>query len=298
MNKSIRKIGICGATIIGRSNPLLLSKILYRIKFKKKMNYKNPQGFNEKLQWLKFNNNDPLVVQCADKDSMHKYVKEKHCEQILNKVYGIYRSIDEIDYDKLPNKFALKGTHGCGFNIICKDKSRLDIERTNKLLDKWLKTKYGYRWGEIHYNKMEPKIIAEKFIEGINSDTLLDYKIHCFNGVPNFTLVCKDRMDGVGKAKYYYFDNDWELIPYNEESKNCKEKIIIPKHFNEMLEYSRVLSKGFPFVRMDFYDTESGPILGEMTFTPGAALDNEYLPQIERLLGDMIDLSGIKSSAY
>lgn len=296
MNKNIKKIGICGTRTIGRVNPLLLSKILYRIKFKKKMNYKNPQGFNEKLQWLKFNDKNPLVIQCGDKDSMHGYVKDKKCDAVLNEVYGVYRSVDEIDYDKLPNKFALKGTHGCGFNIICTDKSKLDIEKTNKILDKWLKTKYGYTWGEVHYNKMEPKIIAEKFIDGPeNGEALVDYKIHCFNGEPKFTLVCKDRVNGVGKAKYYFLDNNWHALSYTERSKGSEGEIEKPKYLEEMMKYSKILSDGFPFVRMDFYDTADGPILGEMTFTPNAGLDEELTPEAEIELGNMIDLSSVKS---
>ncbi|MGL4656710.1 MAG: ATP-grasp fold amidoligase family protein [Sarcina sp.] len=297
MKKNIKKIGICGTRTICRISPLLLSKILYRIKFKKKMDYKNPQGFNEKLQWLKFNFDEKLVIKCADKDTLHEYVKEKQCTQVLNEVYGVYRNVEEIDYDKLPDKFALKGTHGCGFNIICTDKSKLNIEATNKLLDKWLKTKYGYTWAEIHYNKMEPKIIAEKFIEGLEEgEALTDYKIHCFNGVPKFTLVCKERVNGIGKAKYYYFDNDWNVLSYTKKSEGCTDRIEKPASFEKMMEYSKILSEGIPFVRVDFYNTADGPILGEMTFTPNAGLDEELTSEAEIELGNMIDLSNVKSN--
>ncbi|WP_297520187.1 ATP-grasp fold amidoligase family protein [uncultured Clostridium sp.] len=290
MNKNMKKVGLGCTKMIAKVSPITLSKILYKIKFGKPLDLKNPKGFNEKLQWLKFNYNNPLVAQCGDKYDMHSYVKSKGCESVLNEVYGVYRNVSEIDYNKLPGKFVLKGTHGCGFNIICTNKEMLDIEKTNKLLVKWLKTNYALVWGEVHYGKMEPKIIVEKFIEGSNEHTLEDYKIFCFDGKPYCTMICKDRKSGQGKAQYHYYDKNWKTIDWCNNDAEYTPK---PKSFEAMIKYSEILSKGFPFVRMDFYDTKSGPILGEMTFTPCAALDTDYSVEGERILGDMIRISNL-----
>lgn len=293
MSNVTRKAKYLGTKTVCKISPKLLSNILYKIRFGKFIDFNDPKGFNEKLQWLKFNYDNPNVIKCGDKYDMHEYVRNKGCEEILNEIYGVYYDSKEIDYNKLPLKFALKGTHGCGFNIICKDKSKLDIIKTNKTLDKWLNTDYSYKSGEIHYRKMKPKIIAEKFIESDDGESPTDYKVYCFNGKPYCTMVCKERRGPGGKADYYYFDNNWNRLDYEKSGKNYDVKFEKPESFEKMLKYSEILSEEFPFVRMDFYDTKEGIILGEMTFTPCAALDNDYKNDVELLLGDMINIKHI-----
>ena len=78
--------------------------------------------------WLKLKKyyKNPLITQCVDKYAVRDYIKECGCEEILNDLIGVYDSSDEIKWDELPDKFALKCNHGCGYNIICDDKSKLD----------------------------------------------------------------------------------------------------------------------------------------------------------------------------
>lgn len=269
-------------------SPVIATKVLYRMAFKRKINLKKPITFNEKLQWLKLYWQNPLVAKCADKYDMREYVIECGCSNALNEVYGMYTNVNDIDFDKFPNQFAIKGTHGCGYNIICTDKKLLDKDNTKIQLNKWLKERYSLVAAEIQYDKMLPKIICEKYIRGKNSEVPNDYKVYCFNGKPLFTMACVDRIDG--KASYYFFDNNWCLLPYNDASKNCKVIIEKPNSFSEMIEYCEKLTKPFPFVRMDFYDTDRGAILGEMTFTPAGALDSALSYDIDKLMGDLINL--------
>ena len=121
-------------------SPVLATKYIYKRATGKSIDLNNPKSFNEKVQWLKLYWQHPLVVQCADKYEVRAFIKERHCEDILNPLYGVYNDTSEIDWDKLPEKFVLKTTNGCGTNIICKDKDELDKEEIVTKLKKWLKT--------------------------------------------------------------------------------------------------------------------------------------------------------------
>ncbi len=279
---------------LSKVSPTLASKYLYKKNFGKSINLVNPKTFNEKLMWLKLYWQHPLKVRCADKYEVIEYAKEVACHDIINTVYNIYDSTKEIEWDKLPQKVVLKCTHGCGANIVSKDKNSLDKANTLKNLDKWMKKDYSLDYAEIHYKKIKPRIISEKYIEPESGLLPKDYKVFCFNGEPKVTMVCSNRESGT--AKYYFFDNDWNILPYNKSGKEAlKNKIVTsledkPKCFEKMLDSAKKLSQPFPFVRIDFYEKDDQVILGEMTFTPCGCIDHNLTKEAEYDMGEWIKL--------
>lgn len=267
------------------NNPVALTKKIYKKKFGKVLNLDSPKTFNEKLQWLKLYNENDLVIKCADKYTIREYVLECDCEEILNELYGVYSNIEEIDFESLPNKFVLKCTQGCGYNIICKNKNSFNINKNKLKLQEWLNTTFGIVNCETHYSKMTPKVICEKYLEGDREFGLIDYKIYCFNGKAIYTLVCLDRENEVKKE---FYDIEWNKVKLRKDSSDLSIKK--PSSYDEMLKYAEILSKPFPFVRVDFYEVDKKPILGEMTFTPAACLSDEYTQEGEYLLGSLIEL--------
>lgn len=289
-----KKIWLKSSGVIYNISPILASKVLFLFSMKKRLNLKNPKTFNEKIQWLKLYWQDPRVAKCADKYDLREYVESCGLEELLNPIYGIYTDVNNIDFDKLPKKFALKGTHGCGYNLICTDKEKLNINETREIAKRWMKSRYAYVAAEIQYDKMTPKIIIEKFIDGIDGNVVTDYKIFCFNGKPTITMVCEGRGE-CERAKYYFYDNFWEVKPYNKDSTELiksgrKKHADKPKSFDNMIKYAEILSKPFPFVRVDFYDVNGKPILGEMTFTPCGGIDSRLNPEVDILMGNLINL--------
>lgn len=273
--------------LIYNVSPELASKALYTLSTRKILNIKNPNTFNEKLMWLKLNWQHPLVAKCADKYEVREYVKECGYENILTELYGVYENPDEIMWNELPRKFAMKCTHGCGFNIICDDKENLDKNKSIENLEKWMKTRYVFEAIEVQYDKMKPRIICEEYIETEAGVLPNDYKIYCFNGEPKLTLVCTERSNDV---KLDFLDLDWNTIDIGEKGWGSGKIPEKPKCYEEMLEICKVLSKPFPFVRIDFYDYNGRPILGEMTFTPSGCAARYYNDKGQKLLGDMIKL--------
>ncbi len=271
-------------------SPEFSAKAHYYIKFKKKLNLRNPTNFNEKIQWLKFNEyKGDIYTLCADKYKVREYIISKGCGEILNELYGVYDNPQAIDYDALPEKFALKCNHGAGYNIICDNKSALNIEKTNKKLNEWMKQDFSSHFVEPQYKKIERKILCEKFIENEYGGFPDDYKFYCFNGKPYAVMVCIGREKGT--PKFYYFDMDWNPLPFEDtiELINDNQLPEMPEGFHKMKEYAFKLATDFKFVRADFYLLNGQVIFGELTFTPSAGLD-VTLQEADVILGGQLKL--------
>ncbi|MDD5447733.1 MAG: ATP-grasp fold amidoligase family protein [Actinomycetota bacterium] len=268
-------------------SPVIASKYLYRSIMGRKLDLKNPQDFNEKLQWLKLYWRDPLITKCTDKYEVRDYVKSCGCEEILNELYGVYDEVSKIDWDNLPSKFALKCTHGCKSNIICDDKQKLDKEQVFNQLSKWMKIRYDRIAAEIHVKNIKPRVICERYIETSDGFLPNDYKIYCFNGKPKLVLVCTERATGYKRA---FLDLNWEKLDIAKDGEATAQIPKKPECFEKMLKYSERLAQPFPFVRIDFYDFNGKPILGEMTFTPVGCIARCYTEEGLKWLGDMLEL--------
>lgn len=275
-------------------SPLLNTKVVYFMKFKKRINLKNPQTLDEKIQYLKFHDyyQNPLVTQCADKYAVREYVKQCGCEEILNELYFAWDSVDEINWDMLPNQFVIKWNFGCGENLICFDKSKLDIADAKKKLNDWYKEHdtFYLTYAEMQYKGIPPKLICEKLIETEDGGLPVDYKLYCFKGYADCVLVCTGRQNDGHGTKYYFFDKEWNLKRYNKNGKNAPANFTLPKPdgIEKVFEYAEKLTKPFPFVRADFYLEKGKVTFGELTFTPCGGFDVNRLPETQRLFGSMV----------
>lgn len=266
-------------------SPVLFVKHRYKKIFGKKLYLKNPVGFNEKILWLSLYWQDPKIVLCADKYTLREYVSKKNLDFLMPTLYGVYNSTNDINWDSFPNKFVIKCTHGCKYNIICFEKNKLNINEATNKLDRWMNEKYGYNTYEPQYGKMIPRIIAEEFIE-TNAESLPeDYKIYCFNGKPYCVLVCLERET---ELRLEWYDLDWNILDIG--AKPNENKAQKPVCLDKMIEYAEILSKDFPFVRVDFYDSFGKPVLGEMTFSPMYGMATYYSEAGNKQLGDMLKL--------
>lgn len=260
--------------LISSFNPTLASRIRYRKYLGKRLNLSNPQTLNEKMMYLKLNTywNQQYVSDCADKYEIHRVVREKGCPEILNELYGAWDNVEDIDWDSLPQKFAIKCNHGSGYNIICNDKTTFDIASVKKKLKKWMKESYGVNRAEQGiYSKIKRKIIAEKFIETADKMPPKDYKFFCSYGEVKFLFVASDRINGQTKFDYYY--PDWTWIPVKNQHPNVgqTEK---PEMLDQMIEYAKKLSKDLPLIRVDLYNEGTQIIFGELTFTHFGCLNS------------------------
>lgn len=243
----------------------------------RKLNLKKPITFNEKLQWLKLYYKDPIITKCADKYLVKDYIKTIIGNDYIIPTIGVWDNSNSIDFDNLPNKFVLKTNWGSGQNIIITDKTKINENEIKEKLNIWIKPENNHYYDtfEWSYKNIEPKIIAEKYIASKEND-LYDYKIMCFNGKPKLLFVCSERFK---KLKVTFFNTKWKKLPFTRKYESSNSKIEKPKNLKRMLNISKKLSKGFPFVRVDLYSTGEKIYFGELTFYPGNGTET-FTPEI------------------
>ena len=255
---------------LGTYFPRIQAKRVYRNILHRDLNLIEPRDLNEKINWLKFYGNTSEWTLLADKYRVREYVISKGLEEILPKLYGVWNSVNDINLDQLPKKFVLKTNHGCGSIIIVPDKDKFNFEEAKVKLQTWLRNKFGALTAEPHYLKIKPCVIAEELLENTCSvsSSIVDYKIWCFDGTPYCIQVCANRQIGV-KTEMSFYTLDWEIISDINSGSHKNDYVIVPKpaSLNLMLNYSSILSKGHPQVRIDFYDVDGKVFFGEMTFT-------------------------------
>ncbi|RJE48979.1 MULTISPECIES: ATP-grasp fold amidoligase family protein [unclassified Dehalobacter] len=293
MNQTLKNILLIPMNILFKINPTTELKLLFFLKKGYKLNLSNPRTFNEKINWIKLYYRNDLIPICADKYTVRQYVEDCGYKEILVDLLWEGFDANKIPFDKLPKQFVLKVTHGSGLNIICRNKDKLNIERTTKKLNKWLKHKYLPCYGEWFYRKVRPRIIIERFLSE-DGDTLpIDYKLYYFNNINGaggieFTAIHTDRFTN---HKMTMYDADWNKM--NGVSYGYPSEIDYqakPKHYDEMVEITKILAKPFLHARIDFYIIRDKLYLGEITFTCSAGFANIKPYEFDVKMGSWIKL--------
>ena len=236
----------------------------YFAHFKKFCHINNPTTYNEKLNWLKIHDHNPDYTKLVD-----KYEVKKHVDELLGEGYtiptlGVWDKFDDIDFGKLPDQFVLKCTHDSEGLVIVKDKTKLDKVTARKLINSALKQNFYYIGREWPYKNVKPRIIAEQYMEDHTDGELRDYKFFCFDGEPKAMFIASDRSSG--DVKFDYYDLQFNHLDIRQKYPNSKKPIPKPQTFTKMIEFSKILSKGFSHVRVDFYEVDGHLYFGELTF--------------------------------
>jgi hypothetical protein len=218
-----------------------MSKFYFKIVLHKKLNLENPQTFNEKIQWMKlyYYPKNPLVVNGSDKYAVREYIEKKGYGDKLVPLLGVWDTAEDINWDKLPDRFVLKCNHGCAYNIVVSDKSKLDKAATVKQLNEWLKEDFGAFNIELHYSAIKHhRITCEEFL----GENITDYKFFCFNGEPHCIYVSTDLIhDRQAQIGFFYLDG--KKMPLRREDYTDIPEVTLPPFYDEMNEAAEVLCK-------------------------------------------------------
>lgn len=271
--------------LLSRISPEKATKKLYRRIFGREPDLEHPKYFCEKLHCLKLREyyNNPLVTACIDKYEVKNYMRCIGKEEMCPKLYGVYEKPDEINWNKLPGQFVVKCTHGCGYNIICRNKKRFHTKQAEKQLKRWLREDYWTKYAETQYRFIKKRIIIEEYL----GDDLITYRFCCFHGKPRMIYVMTEE----GNNYIDYFDTDWnkldcKWIGWEDHPKPLKK----PDELGKMLDAAAMLSRGFPFVRVDLYNRNGKIYLSEFTFLPAGGIMKFEKKSTARLLGSWIDV--------
>lgn len=266
-------------------------KSLWKRTFGYELDLNHPRTFNEKLQWLKLYDRNPLYVTLVDKYRVKQWVAERIGEQYVIPTLAVYNSVDEIDLDSLPDKFVLKCNHDSGNVVICKDKSTFDLQAAKQKLAVALKYDYYLQWREWPYKNVEKCIFAEEYLEEFLETGGADYKFFCFDGVVKAMFVATERFSD--EVKFDFFDSDFNHLDLYQLHPMSGKTIPKPKGFEEMKEIAASLSKGFPHIRIDLYETKGGIYFGEFTFFHHAGFEPFHPDRWDLIFGEWLTLPKI-----
>ena len=263
-------------------------KLRFRKSFGRKLNLENPVGFNEKMQWLKLYYRKPEFARMVDKYEVKGYVKEIAGRDLSIPTIAVWNSVEEINPEVLPDKFVIKCTHDSHTVLICHDKKTFDFARAGKQLRKAMKKNFYYIGREWPYKHVQPRIIAEEYLENSQASGLLDYKFYMFHGA--FKLLnITERVPG-GETYVDYFDRNLQPVDLTWSYPHSGKVRRIPEVFSDMLETAEKLSSGFPFLRVDMYAVNGKYYVGELTFFDGDGFDRIEPESWEQVLGDWLVL--------
>lgn len=301
---------------LGWISPLAAARILYRIKLGRWPDVNDPKDLNEKILRLEFFTDTSMWTRLADKFEVRGFVRERGLENILVPLYGIWNEAGEIDFDTLPDRFALKSTNGYAQILLISDKARENTETIRRKAAKWANKTFGKAGAEPHYARIPARVMAEKLLSPSSQPSsvssselsskphtvssseppspapmLVDYKFLCFGGKPLYCLVCSRRDPKTFHPLLsIYSIPEWKKIDVIMPRDAEPDPVAPPPSLLEMMDCAATLSKGFPFVRVDLYDIDGKVMFGEMTFTPAAARIDYFTPDFLLHLGSLISI--------
>ena len=269
-------------------------KSSYFFFYKKKLDLGNPRTFNQKLQWLKLNDKKDIHTIMADKYQAKEFVAEALGKEYVIPTIKVYDRAEDIRFDELPDRFAIKCTHDSGSTFICRDKELFEWKKIKKKLGRALSRNYFYRGREWPYKNIKPRIIVEPFLVDAEGNAVNDYKFYCFNGKPQFLYVSKG-LDEHLTARLSFLTLDWQFADFRRTDYPDLEKLPQkPEAYEDMLRCAEILCKGEKFVRVDFYCIGKQVLFSEFTFYPNGGLVHFEPQEYDLKLGDMLKLDDIK----
>lgn len=270
-------------------------KLAFRIKMGQKLDLDSPRSFNEKIQWLKIHDRNPLYTELADKYTVKKYISSLIGEEYIIPTIGVWDNYDDIDFDKLPNQFVLKCTHDSGGLVICRDKKDFDKYKARERIRNSLRRNFYWAGREWPYKNIKPRIIAEKYMEDGGRHGLRDYKFFCFSGIPRILYV-SEGLENHMTARISFFDLEGNELPFHRNDyQPLGETLKLPSNFNEMLSISNTIAKNIcnPFVRIDLYSINNQTFFSEVTFSPCGGLLPFEPKEWDIKLGEWINLDDL-----
>ncbi len=268
-------------------------KLRYSYQINKKLNLDNPRTFNEKLQWLKLYDRKSEYTKMVDKYEVKKYVEKLVGKDYIIPTLGIYNAWEEINFEELPNEFVIKCTHDSGSAIICKNKESFDRNKAKIKIKKALKRNYFYSGREWPYKNVKPRIIIEKYIKEMDSNSVRDYKLFVFNGKVKCSFIVTER--DTGNPKFTFFDKDKNFIDIKQCGAENDPSLEMPKQYDEMVKIAEKLAKGTIQVRVDFYIINNKIYFGELTFFDSSGFGKFEPEEWDLKLGKMLKLPNEKS---
>ena len=275
-------------------NDRLFVTVMYKLRTGRSLDLDNPLTFNEKLQWLKIYNRHDRQTSIVDKLAVKDIVGKAIGQQYIIPTIASWASVSDVDFDALPDRFVIKTSHGWGGKgvVICKDKSQFDRTKALKVIGRSMKKRNYAKLREWPYKNIRPAVLVEEYIGTDVEPVPTDYKFFCFNGRAEYVMVCRGRIPGKDKPRYYFFDRDWNFKPFNKVDAETPHDFTLPKpaRIDEMFDIADRLCKGETHVRVDLYYVNDKIYFGEITYFNASGYDNDISEETDRYFGSLLTL--------
>ncbi len=254
-------------------------------------NLEHPQSLNEKILWLKLYHQDSRITRCCDKFRVKDYITEKLGPGYVVPTIQSWNRPEDVDFSILPDRYVLKVNWSSGYNILVPDRSALNEAEARQKIAYWMAPAQNcyyqnFNWG---YRDMIPVVYAEEYIEQPEGQ-LYDYKFFCCSGKVRFWFIATDR-HGEQPLTHDFFDMDFNHMDFDYGGlAHARQPLCKPAYYEEMVRCAEILSEPFPFVRVDFYETNGQLYVGEMTFYPGGGVLAFEPQDWDYRLGEYIEL--------
>ena len=265
----------------------LYLQIQYFKNYRRFLHIRHPRTYADKLAYLKVYNSDPRLTQLVDKYRVRQYVADKIGEEHLIPLLGVYSSVHDIPWEKLPERYVLKCNHDSGSTILHNGGEGFDRELAMKTLTLHLKNNLFNYAREYPYKDVKPLILCERYMDDGHGLTPNDYKIMCFNGEPKYIIVDQNRFVDHHRDVY---DAAWNKLDFRTDHPQTDILLEKPAKFDEMLEFARKLSKDFVHVRVDLYLIDDRVYFGELTFCPWGGVIRFDPDEWNYRLGELIEI--------
>lgn len=266
-----------------------------RMRFGRRLDLDRPRTLADKVSWIELYGDQARAAQLTDKYAVREFVAERGLgDCLVPLVGGPWEDASHIDFSALPERFALKATHGCEMNYICRERASLDEPATRTLASVWLAQDYPRACVEPHYKLIPHRVYAEAFVGGM--DDTVDYKFHCMNGKPRFCLTCSER-ESAGGLKLNLYDLEWQPMEGLQGPMKNDKEVARPALLDGMLAVARTLAEGFDFVRVDVYEHEGRVYFGEMTFSPASGVLEYFTDDFIERWGDELHVPALEGRA-
>lgn len=280
--------------------------VLWKMLMGYELDWKHPKNFNEKLQWLKLYDRKPEYTTMVDKYRAKQWVADRVGEQYVIPTLAVYDSVDEISLDGLPDQFVLKCNHDSGSVVICKDKSSFDLDAAKQKLGAALNKNFYWEAREWPYKNVKRCVFVEKYLSAIDEcnpsgvndvydisggESVNDYKFYCFNGEPRIFYITSDK-GGNLQTRQDFFDLKGNHLDIEDKNYPCNPRKCpsLPASLSKMIELSRAIARDTYQIRVDFYEINGNPLVGELTFYENAGYCTFAPDEYNRMLGDWIKL--------
>jgi hypothetical protein len=279
-------------SILNKLCPKLTDNLAFYKRYHRFIDYKKPKLLDEKLLRLKCIEyaNNQFIADCADKIKVRDCVASKGFLDTLVPLLGTWDKVSDINWNELPQSFAIKCNHGCGMNIIVPNKNKLDVSEAKRKLQKWMDIDYGFLAAEPHYSLIKPKILCEEYIGELGT-LPIDYKFHCSRGN---VFACQVILERQTDIKYLFVNKKYEELAGFENEfhryKNPNYKETKPSLWEQMIKIAEALSYEFPYVRVDLYYVKEKVVFGELTFTPRGGILKSMPINVQQCFGGEIKI--------